>query len=165
MEEKKNNIENSYLTFKIGDEVYASHVNSVLNIIELPAITKVPHSPYYMKGIMNLRGMVLPVVDTKLKLGMQETESTNKTSIVVMDIRIDEEVVHIGMLVDEVNEVLVIDDSQIKPPPSIGSTYKSAFITGIVDINNKMIMIIDVVKVFSEQELVELSETNETAEA
>lgn len=165
MEEKKNNIENSYLTFKIGDEVYASHVNSVLNIIELPTITRVPHSPYYMKGIMNLRGMVLPVVDTKLKLGMQETESTNKTSIVVMDIRIDDEVVHIGMLVDEVNEVLVIDDSQIKPPPSIGSTYKSAFITGIVDIDNKMIMIIDVVKVFSEQELVELSETNETAEA
>jgi purine-binding chemotaxis protein CheW len=165
MEEKKNNIENSYLTFKIGDEIYASHVNSVLNIIELPTITRVPHSPYYMKGIMNLRGMVLPVVNTKLKLGMHETESTNKTSIVVMDIRIDEEVVHIGMLVDEVNEVLVIDDSQIKPPPSIGSTYKSAFITGIVDIDNKMIMIIDVVKVFSEQELVELSETNETAEA
>lgn len=152
----------SYLTFKIGNEVFATHVSVVLNIIEVMDITKVPHAPVYMKGIVNLRGMVLPVIDTRLKLGMSETQFTEKTCIIVMDIMLDGELVHLGVLVDEVSEVLIIDKANIEPAPSIGGVYKSKIIKGISRVDNKLIMIIDVIHLFSEDELFSLSSLNKS---
>ena len=161
MENEQNEKNISYLTFKIGEEMFATHVNVVLNIIELPKITKVPNAPHFMKGIINLRGLVMPVVDTRLKFGLSEVEHTEKTCIIVMDLRIDDAVVHVGMLVDEVSEVLIIESNQIEPPPSIGHLYQSRLIKGVTKIDDTMIMIIDILQIFSTMEIDELSDIQE----
>ena len=149
---------NSYLSFRLGNEEFASHVNKVLNILEMTKITKVPKAPYYMKGVINLRGMVLPVVDTRLKFGMPETEYTDKTCIIVMELMFEGEMVFTGALVDEVKAVLEIEESEIQPPPNIGSQYRSEFITGIVNVNNDFVMILDMEQLFSSEELIDLKD-------
>ncbi|MCG8411943.1 MAG: chemotaxis protein CheW [Bacteroidales bacterium] len=153
---------NSYLSFFLGEEEFATHVNKVLNILEMTEITEVPKSPDYMKGVINLRGTVLPVIDTRIKFGMTPTEYTNNTCIVVMEVEMDGEIVQIGALVDSVQAVLELDDSQIQPPPSIGSKYKSEFIYGMAKNEEKFIMLLDMERVFSSDEIVSLREkTNE----
>lgn len=145
---------NSYLSYKLGDEEFASNADSVLNILEMTRITEVPKAPVYMKGVINFRGTVLPIIDTRLKFGMSETVYTDKTCIIVMDLTIDDQKVLIGSLVDSVVSVIEIDDSEIQPPPSIGSKYRSEFITGIAKKDNNFIMILDMVMVFTLDELI-----------
>ena len=149
---------NSYLSFNLGDEAFAAHVSKVLNILEMTKITEVPKSPDYMKGVINLRGTVLPVVDTRIKFGMPPTEYTNNTCIVVMEIEMGRDIVQVGALVDSVQAVLEIEDSQIQPPPSIGSKYKSEFIYGMVKVDDNFIMLLDMDKVFSTDEIISVKE-------
>lgn len=163
MSEKTTNSLNSYLSFKLGNEVFASHVNKVLNILEMVRITEVPRSPAYMKGVINLRGTVLPVIDTRIKFGMSATEFTKNTCIVVLNVDIENETVHVGALVDSVLEVLEVDDKQIVPPPSIGSKYKSEFIEGMINSDNEFIMLLNMDKVFSSDEMILLQEKTEEA--
>ena len=144
---------NSYLTFKLGEEEFAAHVSKVLSIIEMVKITQVPKSPDHMQGVINLRGQVLPVVDTRIKFGMTPTEFTANTCIVVMEVEVNGEYVQVGTLVDSVQEVLEITQDQIQPPPSIGAKYKSEFISGMAKIDEKFIMMLDMDKVFSAEEL------------
>lgn len=146
----------SYLTFTIGEEEFAAHVNVVLNILEVQEITKVPKAPEYLKGVINLRGMVLPVIDTRVKLGMTPTQFSDKTCIVVMDLDIKDEIIHVGALVDSVEAVHDIHEESIAPPPSIGNSYKTEFISGITQINDRFIMILDLVKLFTASEIKQL---------
>jgi len=148
----------SYLSFKLGDEEFAAHVGKVLNILEMTKITEVPKSPDYMKGVINLRGTVLPVVDTRIKFGMTPTEYTPNTCIVVMEVEMEGDIVQVGALVDSVQAVLEIDEAQIQPPPSIGSKYKSEFIYGMAKIDERFIMLLDMDKVFSADEIVNVKE-------
>jgi purine-binding chemotaxis protein CheW len=161
---------NSYLSFKLGEEEFAAHVSKVLSIMEMTKITKVPKSPEYMQGVINLRGQVLPVVDTRIKFGMTPTEFTQNTCIIVMEVEVDGDHVNVGALVDSVQEVLEIEDDQIQPPPSIGSKYQSEFISGMAKVDEEFIMILDMDKVFSAKELAEVQSSLEmgkqqTAEA
>ncbi len=149
---------NSYLSFNLGDEEFAVNVSKVLNILEMLKITEVPKSPEYMKGVINLRGTVLPVIDTRIKFGMTPTEYTNNTCIVVMEIEMDNDIVQVGTLVDSVQAVLELEDSEIQPPPSIGSKYKSEFIYGMVKVDEKFIMLLDMEKVLSAEEVTMVKE-------
>jgi purine-binding chemotaxis protein CheW len=144
---------NSYLTFKLEDEIFGANVSKVLNILEMTKITKVPKSPPYMKGVINLRGSVLPLIDTKIKFDMGETIYTPNTCILVLDIDINGDPVHVGALVDSVQEVIEIDESQIMPAPTIGSKYKSEFIEGMAKLNNEFIMLLNMDMIFSTSEL------------
>jgi purine-binding chemotaxis protein CheW len=144
---------NSYLTFKLGDEIFGANVSKVLNILEMTRITKVPKSPPYMKGVINLRGSVLPLIDTKIKFDMGETVYTPNTCILVLDIDINGDPVHVGALVDSVQEVIEIDETQILPAPTIGSKYKSEFIEGMAKINSEFIMLLNMDLIFSTSEL------------
>lgn len=154
---------NSYLSFKLGEEEFAAHVGKVLNILEMTRITEVPRAPEYMKGVINLRGTVLPVIDTRIKFGMTPTVYTPNTCIIVLDIEMDGESIHVGALVDAVQAVLEIDRGTIMPPPSIGSKYKSEFIDGVANIDEKFIMILNMDSVFSADELTSLKvKTDET---
>ena len=155
---------NSYLSFNLGDEEFAVNVSKVLNILEMLKITEVPRSPEYMKGVINLRGAVLPVVDTRIKFGMTPTEYTNNTCIVVMEIEMDNDIVKVGALVDSVQAVMELEDSEIQPPPSIGSKYKSEFIYGMVKVDEKFIMLLDMEKVFSAEEVIMFKEKTEEGE-
>ena len=143
----------SYLTFKLGNELYAANVSKVLNILEMARITKVPKAPDYMKGIINLRGDVLPVVDMRVKFGMEETVVTTNTCILVLILNAGDEIVHLGALVDSVQEVLEIEDKEILPPPSIGLNYNSDFILGVVGSEDNFIMILDIERVFATEDI------------
>ena len=151
-EQKPNHI-NSYLTFKLGDEIFAANVSKVLNILELTKITKVPKAPHYMKGVINLRGSVLPLIDTRSKFEMEETEYTSNTCILVLDIDMSGESVHVGALVDSVQEVLEFDENSIQAAPSIGTKYKSEFIEGMAKVGENFIMILNMDLVFSTDEM------------
>jgi purine-binding chemotaxis protein CheW len=155
---------NSYLSFKLGDEEFAAHVGKVLNILELTKITEVPKAPIYMKGVINLRGTVLPVIDTRIKFGMSPTVYTTNTCIIVLDIDVDGESIYVGALVDAVHAVLEIDKNNILPPPSIGSKYKSEFIEGVANIDDKFIMILNMDAVFSTDEITNLKDKTEETE-
>ncbi|MDX9769828.1 MAG: chemotaxis protein CheW [Tenuifilaceae bacterium] len=159
MSKEKDKKINSYLSFKLGDEEFAAHASKVLNILELSKITLVPQAPEYMKGVINLRGTVLPVIDTRIKFGMSPTEYTTNTCIIVMDIVVDNESVKLGALVDAVQAVLEIEPSQIMPAPSIGSRYRSEFIDGVTSINDRFVMILDMDAIFSSDDLTSLVET------
>jgi len=155
---------NSFLSFRLGNEEFAAHVSKVLNILEMTKITEVPKAPNYMKGVINLRGSVLPVVDTRLKFGMTATEYTANTCIIVLDIDVEGESINVGALVDSVQAVLEIDKKLILPPPSIGSKYKSEFIEGVANIDQKFIMILNMDAVFSTDEISTLKDTTEETE-
>lgn len=150
----------SYLSFKIGSEEFAIHVDHVLSILEVQQITKIPKAPEYLKGIINLRGKVLPVIDTRVKLNMPATEYTNNTCIIVMDLQMNNELIQIGALADSVSAVLEIDETKINNSPEIGNGYKAEFIEGIVDVDEHFILILDVIKLFTTQEIIELKKSN-----
>lgn len=153
MNEKNTANINSYLSFKLGDEVFAANAGKVLNILEMCKLTEVPKAPEYMKGIINLRGTVLPIIDLRLKLGMSQTEKTANTCIIVLDIQISNESVLVGAIVDAVQAVIEFDKSEIMPPPSIGSKYRSDFIIGVTNINDSFTMVLDMDAIFSADEM------------
>ena len=147
---------NSYLSFSLANETYAAHVVNVLNILEMTQITKVPKAPDYMLGVINLRGTVLPVIDTRMKMGITQTEITKDTCIIVLEINLDNEKLFVGSIVDAVREVLEIEKHEILPPPNIGNKYKSEFITGMYKRGEGFIMIVNMNNIFAEHELAEL---------
>lgn len=148
----------SYLTFKIGQEQFAANAAFVHNIIELPKITEVPEMPTYMLGVINLRGSVLPVIDSRIKFGVENTDITTNTCIIVMEATIDKKQVFIGVLVDAVAEVIEIEKEEIKDPPGIGNNVKNEFIVGVFENNDKFTMILDMNKVLSTSELVNVNQ-------
>jgi purine-binding chemotaxis protein CheW len=160
MDKESPTITNSFLSFKLEDEIFAANVSKVLNILEMNKITKVPKMPPYMKGVINLRGTVLPVIDLRLKFGMTETEYNVNTCILVLDVNIEEESVMVGALVDAVLETLEVDLSKMLPPPSMGGKFKSDLIENIIKKDNEFIMVLDMDKVFSTDEVVDLNISN-----
>ena len=115
-----------------------------------------------MKGVINLRGTVLPLVDTRLKFGMTQTEITTDTCILVLEVKVHDESINIGALVDSVQEVLELEESDIQPPPSIGSKYKSEFIYGMAKSKEEFIMLLDMDKVFSTEEMLSLKDSKKS---
>ncbi|WP_045469517.1 chemotaxis protein CheW [Sporocytophaga myxococcoides] len=154
MKEDINDNIHSYLTFKLGKESFAANVGKVLEILEVPHITRVPKSPDYMTGVINLRGNVLPVIDTRIKFGLPKTECTVNTCIIVINVEINSESIIVGAMVDSVQEVLEIQESQIQPSPSIGSKYKAEFLDGMSKYHDEFIMLLNIDKVFSADELI-----------
>jgi len=152
----------SYLTFRLGEESFAAHVSYVLEILEVTKITRVPRSPEYMRGVVNLRGNVLPVIDTRQKFGFETVADTVNTCIIVLNIETDKQKIMLGALVDSVQEVLDIDPATIQQPPSLGSKYRSEFIEGMVKEGDQFVMILNAALVFSTDEVTILREISET---
>jgi purine-binding chemotaxis protein CheW len=143
----------SFFTFRMMDETFAIDVLKVIEILELSKITKVPRSPDFMVGIINLRGNVLPVIDARTKFGMPKKEATVDTCIIVMDIVVDDDTVTLGALVDSVSEVMEVKESAIQKSPTIGVRYNSDFIDGLVKKDDDFIMILNIGKAFSQEEV------------
>jgi purine-binding chemotaxis protein CheW len=142
----------SYLTFKLGDELFAASVSKVIEILEIPKITKVPRSPEFMRGVVNLRGNVLSVIDSRNKFGLPSVEDTVSTCIIVMNIQIENQEITLGLIADAVKEVVEIDKLTIQALPEIGSKYKSEFIEGMVKSGEQFIMILNIDLLFSGHE-------------
>jgi len=152
-----------YLTFKLGEEIFALNVGQVREVLDLAAITKVPGTPDFMRGVINVRGSVVPVMDLRLKFGLSRTENTLDTRIIVMELSLEGEVVVLGTLADSVNEVIDLEPNQIEPPPKIGMRWRTEFIKGIGKRNDLFIIILDIDQVFSTDELAILDSVSEEA--
>lgn len=142
-----------YLTFKLDGEVFALDVGKVREILDYTNITKVPQTPDFMKGVINLRGSVVPVVDMRLKFSIPPQEKTVDTCIVVVEINIDGEATILGALVDSVQEVFELEPSQIEAAPRIGTKLRTDFILGMGKRDDQFVIILDIDKVFSSEEL------------
>lgn len=143
----------SYLTFKLDNELFAINVSKVLEILEMKPITKVPKAPSFMKGVINLRGNILPVIDTRNKFCMSQEDFTIDTCIIVLNINTDNDSLLVGAVVDSVQKVIDIPEELIQPSMSMGAIYREDFIKGIGKIDEDFIMILNIDKVFSADEL------------
>lgn len=161
---EKNSEINSYLSFRLDSEVFAANVSRVINILEMQPITKVPQSPEYMKGVINLRGRVLPVVDLRIKFGLPEAATTVDTCIIVLNIELEGEEIMVGAMVDAVKEVLELKDEDIAPSPTIGTKYNNEFIDGMYRVDENFIMILNINKVFSTEEIIDVKTKSEEPE-
>ncbi|MEA2083664.1 MAG: chemotaxis protein CheW [Thermodesulfobacteriota bacterium] len=142
-----------YLTFILEDETFAIDVSQVREVLDMSRITKVPRTPDFLKGVINVRGTVVPVVDFRLKFGMPGADTTVHTRIMILEIPLDNKTVVVGAIADSVNDVIEFEPDRIEPPPEIGSRWRSDFIKGIGKRDDKFIMIIDVSMVFSTEEI------------
>jgi purine-binding chemotaxis protein CheW len=142
-----------YLTFKLADEVFAIEVSKVREVLDFTTITKIPRTPDFMSGVINLRGNVVPVVDLRLCFEMSKTEKTVNTCIVVMEMSIEGEATVIGALADSVEEVIDLEPEHIQPAPRMGTQIRTEFIKGMGTRDAQFIMILDIDRVFSAEEL------------
>ena len=148
-----------YLTFQLGDEIFAIDVVNVREILEFNSVTKVPRSPEYMRGVINLRGSVVPVLDMRLRFGLTETEKTVNTCIIVVEVSSDGENIIIGALVDSVQEVFELDPNLIEPAPRIGNHLRTEFIKGMGKKDGRFVIILDIDRIFTLKELEFAEET------
>jgi purine-binding chemotaxis protein CheW len=142
-----------YLTFKLGAETYGFEIQKVHEIISMQAITRLPNTPAFMKGVINLRGKVIPVIDLRIKFGMPEKEVTDMTCIIVMQVTHEDSIITMGVIVDEVSEVLDIGAQEIEPPPTIGMIVDSDFILGMAKTETAVKILLDIDKVLAPHEL------------
>jgi len=142
-----------YLTFMLSGEEFAAPIMQVKEIIEFHGLTKVPMVPDFIAGAINLRGNVIPVIKLATKLGMTASETTRRTSVVIMDVQMDDEATVIGVLVDKVLDVIDILDEDINSAPSLGTHIRTDFIRGMGKLGDDFIIILAVDKVLSTDEI------------
>ena len=145
---------NKYLTFTLGSEEYGLEILKVREIIGLMDITSVPRMPDFVRGVINLRGKVIPVVDLRLKFSMESIEDTKETCIIVVDLT----ECLMGIVVDRVSEVLDIDKSEIEEAPKFGISVDTEFILGMGKTKGKVVILLDIEKVLTSSEMKSLSE-------
>ncbi|HON12618.1 MAG TPA: chemotaxis protein CheW [Treponema sp.] len=151
---------NQYLTFRLEDEQYAVSVYSVREVLEYVPITRLPQSAAYLKGVINLRGMGIPVIDLRTKFGMPDVPITKDTSIIVLDIQGWEGLLITGALADSVQEVIELEDTEIEPAPRFGNNLSVNYIQGIGKKDGKFIIILDMDKILSTDEVIDLSQVD-----
>ena len=144
---------NSFLTYYVGEELYASHVANIISILEVPRLTKIPDSPGFVAGVMNFRDAVLPVVDLRIKFNMPPVKKTISSCVLVIDAENHNEIIKTGLLVDAVGEVARIDGAKIMPLPAIDDFKNSDFIYGMVEKGNQPILLLDVNLILSKKEI------------
>ena len=152
-----------YLTFMLDEEIFALEISKVREVLEFNTVTKVPQTPDFMRGVINLRGSVVPVVDMRLKFGMSKTLKTVDTCIVIVEVTIEGESILLGAMVDSVQEVMELEPGQIEPAPKIGTKLKTEFIRGMGKRADHFIIILDIEKIFSVEELVFARDMQEDA--
>ena len=155
-----------YMTFKLGNELFAIGVAQVREVLEVSRITRVPTAPPYLRGVVNVRGQATPVADLRLKFGLPPTEDTVHTRIIVMELRVGGEPTVLGGLADSVHEVIELEPGSIDPPPRIAMRWRTDFILGMGKRGDDFVIILDADAVFSSDEIALLDEASpQTAEA
>ena len=143
-----------YLTFFLGEEQYGIAIDRIKEIIAIMKVTNVPKTPEYMRGVINLRGSIIPVVDTRLRFGMETKEEDMHTAIVIVEV----DKVNIGFIVDRVEEVASIDSANMSDPPKFGNNIDTDFICSMTQMDENVVMILDVLKLFEADELISLEQ-------
>jgi purine-binding chemotaxis protein CheW len=142
-----------YLTFQIAEEEYAIGILRVREIIQYETVTMVPHTPHWIRGVINLRGNVVPVVDLAVKFGLRPTAPTPSTCIVIVEVSIDGEAAVMGVLADSVSQVIDLRPEQIQAPPAFGTRVHVDFLQGMGQMDKKFVLILDIDRVLTSDEL------------
>jgi purine-binding chemotaxis protein CheW len=142
-----------YLTFNLGDEVFALDITKVREVLDFTAVTRVPRTPDFMRGVINLRGSVVPVVDLRRKFNMAISENTVNTCIIISEVTVDGDTTVLGCLADSVQEVIDLGQEDIAPAPRIGTKLRTEFIKGMGKRNDRFVIILDIDQVFSAGDL------------
>ncbi|MBI3132360.1 MAG: purine-binding chemotaxis protein CheW [Acidobacteria bacterium] len=146
-----------YLAFTSGGETFAIDIRSVREVIQYGGLTEVPLMPSFIRGVINLRGAVVPVIDLGARLGRTGTEVGRRTCVVILEIPTGEDTSVVGIMVDSVNEVLDISSTEIDPAPSFGHDLRTEFISGVGKVNGRFVILLDVNYVLSIQEMASLA--------
>lgn len=142
-----------YLSFTLEDETFAIDISKVREVLDFTTVTKVPQTPDFMRGVINLRGGVVPVVDLRLKFGMTETESSVNTCIIIAEVTVEGERAVLGALADSVQEVFDMMPDDVEPAPKIGTQLNTEFLAGMGKKNDDFILLLDIDQVFSAEEI------------
>jgi len=151
-----------YVTFSLGEELFGVEVTRTREILSLTPVTKVPQTPDYLLGVINLRGQVVPVVDMRIKLGLPKGQETEDTCIIVVEVQFDGEAIVVGALADAVREVLEIRMDQIEPPPRLGTRLKTEFLTGMGKVDEQFIILLNIDRVFNSEDLAIVQDVGQT---
>ena len=154
-----------YLTFMLGGEMFAIGILRIKEIIEYGSLTLVPMMPAFIRGVINLRGAVVPVMDLAARFGRESREVTRRTCIVIIEIAANDERQDVGLVVDSVNEVLEVLAADIEPPPAFGANLRTDFIEGMGKINGKFVIILNVDRVLSLDDLLVVARAGAAAAA
>ena len=157
--------EGKYLTFYLAGEEYGLEILKVREIIGLMDITAVPKTPDFVRGVINLRGKVIPVIELRSKFNLEHTEDTEQTCIIVVDVAFENSTIQIGVLVDSVSEVLDITGDDIEDAPSFGTDLKTDFISGMAKASGSVIILLNIENVLAASDMRLLSETERLAHA
>jgi len=144
---------NQFLTFRVGSEMFSSNVSKVREVLELTRITRVPRMPDYIRGVINLRGGVVPVIDLSEKMGLGKVVDGEDTSIVVAEVEIEGEVLVLGLLCDAVDQVINLQPSDIEPPPKVGEKVDSSYIYGMGKVGEEFIIILNLSRIIEDEDL------------
>ena len=153
-----------YLTFTLAEETFAIEIVKVHEVIDYLHVTRVPRMPAFLRGVINLRGSVVPVIDLRLILGMPAVEKTVDTCVIIAEVLMDGDPLHLGMLADSVQEVIDVDPNQIDPPPKLGSMLNTDFIRGMGKREDDFFIILNIDRILSGDEMASI-ETIKTAMA
>jgi purine-binding chemotaxis protein CheW len=153
MIETESSKQTQYLTFHLAGEEYAVGILKVKEIIEYGTLTVVPQTPRSVRGVINLRGNVVPVVDLAIKFGMEPSPITNRTCIVIVEVALHGEQAVMGMIADSVSQVIDLPRSELLSPPAFGTRIKADFLHGMAKAGNKFLLILDIDKVLAADEL------------
>ncbi len=147
-----------YLTFMLGKEIFAVSILRIKEIIEYGQLTVVPMMPEFIRGVINLRGAVVPVMDLLARFGQDSSALSKRTCVVILEIELEGETQDVGILVDAVNEVLVIAGSEVEPAPRFGTNIRADFISGMGKVNGRFVIILDLNRVVSAEQLQQVVE-------
>ncbi len=153
MAEDKSADTSQYLNFTLGNEIFALDISSVREVLELTPITKIPRTPDYMCGVINLRGHAVPVMNMRLKFGMPATENTVDTCVIIVEVEFEGERIIMGGMVDSVREVFDLTTERIEAAPRMGTSINTDYIKGIGKLDEVFVIILDIAKVFSAEEM------------
>lgn len=148
-----NHATQQYLTFTLAGEIYALEVSKTREVVAFTNITRIPKTPDWIRGVLNLRGTVVPVLDLKLRLGMGTTERTAVACVIILELVVDGEPMSLGVLADSVQEVVEFEAAQIEPPPKLGGKVSSAYLRGLGRRGESLVVILDGDRVFASSEI------------
>ena len=152
-----------YLTFLLAGEEYAIAILRVKEIIQYDTLTKLPSVPPHVRGVINLRGSVVPVIDLAVRFGQEERPVTNRTCIIIVEVHVDEEKLVVGVITDSVSEVLELPPDQIEPPPPFGLRVRMDHLVGMGKVGRKFVLILDVDRVLAPREMMSMMAAAGTA--
>ncbi len=158
--DNEDTMDNKYLTCSVENQVFGITIADVVQITGMQEITEVPEFPHYAKGIINLRGVIVPIIDLRLRLKKNEVEYNERTCIIVTNI----DDLHFGFIVDAVNEVTNIYEDNISSAPQVGNDYVNTYITGVAKLNNSIVLLIDLKKILNEKEIESFNMVQEVEE-